>query len=115
MAEDQLKPCPFCGGTNLKISETARVGQNVTCVDCGTNGPFVRSLGDQDEAAIAWNRRAPAVSAERPGLEAVAKKVEPEAFARAPDGSFIYPDLVREVALERADDILALFSETGAL
>lgn len=71
----ELKPCPFCGGTNLKINiertyeyvgET-RCSAIVKCVNCRAKGPVVRinmKYGQPHEreiceetAAEAWNRR----------------------------------------------------------
>lgn len=52
-ASEQLKPCPFCGGTNLEWA-----GQEGGCVylicDCGADGP-----GDcyEADAIIRWNTR----------------------------------------------------------
>lgn len=58
MAEKSLKPCPFCGGVNLAVHERHE-GQNVECRDCQGAGPFIRITGDEEEAIIPWNRRAP--------------------------------------------------------
>lgn len=49
----ELKPCPFCGSTNIELDHT---DISVVCGDCAAEGPF----GDADmEFAIeAWNNRA---------------------------------------------------------
>ena len=49
MPEEELKPCPFCGGKNLEL-----LTWNVRCTDCHTWGPADFS----DEQAIKlWNKR----------------------------------------------------------
>ena len=63
MSEElKLLPCPFCGGTNLRVC----TGEYVHCPDCGTDGPFFICMkGDEDhtaEAIAAWNRRTPSDS-----------------------------------------------------
>ena len=50
----RLKPCPFCGSTNIN-DENAR--DFISCRGCGVEGPF--RMGQGSEASIAaWNRRA---------------------------------------------------------
>jgi Lar family restriction alleviation protein len=63
----ELKPCPFCGSTNL-ITENAR--DFIACGDCATEGPWVCGQGST-ESIEAWNRRAaPSVpSGEPAGIE----------------------------------------------
>lgn len=60
MSDDkELKPCPFCGGKNLDISQVSEVVDYgwyvVDCFDCVISGPM--RLGE-DEAIKAWNTRA---------------------------------------------------------
>lgn len=56
----ELKPCPFCGshGDNIYLDEFWERYDKpyfVTCLGCGTNGPYA----DKKEKAIElWNRRA---------------------------------------------------------
>lgn len=46
-----LKPCPFCGGSNLRVGGDDKwVG--ACCLDCGAVGP------DQYGSDNDWNRRA---------------------------------------------------------
>lgn len=55
----ELKPCPFCGDTHIKIYRS-RAGYQVGCntVNCiAYHGP-VRAYLTEKEAAEAWNRRA---------------------------------------------------------
>lgn len=76
MTETKLKPCPFCGGTKLKIDSkrTFRHGGKkhcsvtVRCMQCHARSPVVGILMDnmkydereicEKEVAEAWNRRA---------------------------------------------------------
>ena len=64
---DQLKPCPFCGSTDIRISVTRRY-VSIWCGVCGcqiTRGVLGRpcnSLAEAEqfysaEAQEAWNRR----------------------------------------------------------
>lgn len=66
--QDELKPCPFCGSTNISFGEI--LGKHVNeeefrqsqCLDCGACGPetehtqsaAVNEINDRK----AWNRRA---------------------------------------------------------
>lgn len=64
----ELKPCPFCGGSNITII-TMLYGAEIKCFNCGANvsdtkdnGEY-RTLGDakkhhEKKAIEAWNRRA---------------------------------------------------------
>ncbi len=52
----KLKPCPFCGGANLKIYVHASNGY-VICEDCDAYGPSQNHLTPED----GWNQRAPVV------------------------------------------------------
>lgn len=56
--EEELKPCPFCGSKDLKISVYNNKGgtvYQVYCYRCGANGP---DYGDNKQWAInAWNKR----------------------------------------------------------
>ena len=55
----KLLPCPFCGGTNLKLHNSS-----VSCDDCDGEGPYVEL--DEPAAIAAWNRRTPAAPPEPP-------------------------------------------------
>lgn len=52
-----LKPCPFCGSTNLTDLTAGRLTPNafITCSDCRAEGPPLR---EYKGAETAWNRRA---------------------------------------------------------
>lgn len=54
MNKIKLKPCPFCGGTNLYYA--AGRFNAVECGDCG--GKVVGAYRTEKEAAEAWNTRA---------------------------------------------------------
>ena len=56
----ELKPCPFCGGKNLKILRKTNIkmlngtdGRQVFCLDCGgTTG-----IRTHNDAVALWNSR----------------------------------------------------------
>jgi Lar family restriction alleviation protein len=59
---DALKPCPFCGGSNVTVHvfEEGRGGGYdpwvaVMCDDCDIQGETHKT---EEEAVEAWNRRA---------------------------------------------------------
>jgi Lar family restriction alleviation protein len=56
----ELLPCPFCGGTDLKIKTGMIDGEHavsaVYCMTCAGSGAFAEI---QDHAVETWNRRAP--------------------------------------------------------
>lgn len=57
---NQLKPCPFCGGVNLYITKIVyEFGmfehKAVVCSDCNAQGP-VRMNGNDDYIEF-WNKR----------------------------------------------------------
>lgn len=59
MTIPKLKPCPFCGSTNLSqftssTIESDEVGYGFYCHSCGTKGPHAPS---KELAAEVWNRR----------------------------------------------------------
>lgn len=53
----ELKPCPFCGGTDV-LMHTAHDVFWAACVDCVCVGPGSLKQSEQ-QAADEWNRRAP--------------------------------------------------------
>ena len=58
MRTDTLKPCPFCGGTDLYIyidGEEFLRDFEVYCAECGGQ---VSYFGTEADAIAAWNRRA---------------------------------------------------------
>lgn len=56
IANDTLRPCPFCGSSHVYSKNRGTADKHwVTCRDCGTDGPF---LDDESAAIAAWNRRA---------------------------------------------------------
>lgn len=54
--EQALKPCPFCGSSDVTITNGIRF-RNVFCKVCDCVGP---DFHDQADAVAAWNRRATA-------------------------------------------------------
>jgi Lar family restriction alleviation protein len=56
----ELKPCPMCGSTNIKLVDLA--GWEIWCADCGVMAGTIDGQGDahtRESAVAAWNRRAP--------------------------------------------------------
>lgn len=82
--EIELKPCPYCGGTDLGIGFNA-VGERhyVVCSHCLMRGP--EKLADEDRAAKYWNalpRKVEALpDAQLDELEELAGKATPGPWA----------------------------------
>lgn len=52
----EMKPCPFCGSTNLIIKDSENgVDEKVWCISCQANIP--RFKGRRTELIDAWNNR----------------------------------------------------------
>lgn len=52
---EELKPCPFCGGTRIFISEDPlTLHEYAYCDECKASGP---EMEDEYTATKAWNRR----------------------------------------------------------
>ena len=47
-----LRPCPFCGSTELEIEEVDPEVYAVGCNSCGAMGPAVRNSKDAERAAV---------------------------------------------------------------
>ncbi len=88
----ELKPCPFCGGSNLEACSGA--GGYIICKDCDAYGPALSGAAAED----AWNKRArvpepPVIPCEIPGCsneavyEAWWRKRDP--FLMTPTGHLI--------------------------
>lgn len=55
----ELKPCPFCGGDNVRFIEYKAGYGTVGCGNCNFERPdSVYELLPKVEAIAAWNRRA---------------------------------------------------------
>lgn len=55
MQNSKLKPCPFCGSTNLSLTESLDMYMFVNCEICNSAGPSKKT---GNEAIEAWNHRA---------------------------------------------------------
>lgn len=53
---EELKPCPFCGDSNLTEIKGGEGQRAWSCDYCGADGPLV-STNDPEKAEKAWNRR----------------------------------------------------------
>lgn len=52
----ELKPCPFCGGTDISIHWDEWSGTYIiTCNEC--NADFMQYYEIREDAIAAWNRR----------------------------------------------------------
>ncbi|AZN71832.1 restriction alleviation protein, Lar family [Georhizobium profundi] len=49
---DELKPCPFCGGRDMRVNRTT--ASWISCNDCGAE---TDSRANEGQARAAWNRR----------------------------------------------------------
>ena len=54
-----LKPCPFCGGTNIRVDKCTCM---ILCLSCFCKGPnfskYLSQCSSEVEAAVlAWNTR----------------------------------------------------------
>lgn len=65
MSDIPIKPCPFCGGTDLSIDEIDMDIWSVVCEGCGANGPAFfpgkngekASVEGEAGAVVWWNKR----------------------------------------------------------
>lgn len=65
MVDDELKPCPFCGGAvEISVFVSEEDGSElygVTCDSCGLYADFSEGIKELETARIrtvmAWNRR----------------------------------------------------------
>ena len=58
---DDLKPCPFCGGTNIHVEYEQddfgnETGSYILCYDCLASF-FQQEACDAEDNVKAWNRR----------------------------------------------------------
>ena len=56
MKMETPKPCPFCGGREIREDLDESIISAMECYGCGANGPPVNSCEKQDIVG-AWNRR----------------------------------------------------------
>lgn len=54
MITPKMRPCPFCGGRELRIARPGPASAAVWCRTCGTYGPARQTA---DDALTAWNYR----------------------------------------------------------
>lgn len=54
MDDKELKPCPFCGGTKIKIDSIPNVAQFYRCEKCKARGPYWTTGENADKK---WNTR----------------------------------------------------------
>ena len=55
MPTNPLKPCPFCGGNNLRINSDA-LGGRIECYEC-LSVYWKAEIVSEDDLINAWNRR----------------------------------------------------------
>ena len=54
---DDLKPCPFCGSTDVHIEHKNDDQKNVHCLKCGASVKDGWFLQTTDDLVYMWNRR----------------------------------------------------------
>lgn len=56
---EKLKPCPFCGSTNLSIGQTLfAIGNHNNIIECKDCGMYCKPAAESwDECIKLWNRR----------------------------------------------------------
>lgn len=52
--DQELKPCPFCGGTDLDLVD---IGEGFTAIACNTCDAFGPMGPGEEGAAAEWNER----------------------------------------------------------
>lgn len=59
MNKIELKPCPFCGSTKIKLWHSP-FGVGGRCENCGASSGYETKFNGEtrEDAAKAWNRRA---------------------------------------------------------
>lgn len=53
---NEIKPCPFCGSNNIKLSENMFTGFTVICYGCGLDAGFY-GHHEKSKTIEAWNKR----------------------------------------------------------
>ena len=75
----ELKPCPFCGGDKMHMTEDARGCGFIGCDICFARGPTEDLFWDSRMAHKAWNTRVylhDAIRKERDELRAIIKRMD---------------------------------------
>jgi len=103
----ELKPCPFCGSTNLNVTAESSY---VMCYGCDADGPVTRP---STAAIAAWNNRpAPAPPA---GRQLESRQYVLRAMARNYRNGHSWDHLDGEAVSKAADEINRLQAENAAL
>lgn len=55
MTQEELKPCPFCGSSDLAVMELLSRGFRIECAGCEAYSPVIK---DGPSLLTAWNTRA---------------------------------------------------------
>lgn len=85
MGEENLLPCPFCGGNNLALTQPcAGAGWGVLCRDCHVNKDS--RCAAQADAIAAWNTRATADDGWQPIETAPKDGTEFQSWCIRPEG-----------------------------
>lgn len=53
----ELKPCPFCGGTDIRIVGVGPDGFSITCKDCNVWVDNIFEDMTEEQAIELWNMR----------------------------------------------------------
>jgi len=93
---DQLKPCPWCGSTNLTQGILGSRNRTVVC-GCGASLTSLMEPGTTVEQHP-WNTRALDEASFRAGIEAAAREVEGIKIYYEPGEQFWTQDDMKELA-----------------
>jgi Lar family restriction alleviation protein len=88
MTAPELKPCPFCGGKDIRWTwhTTYSIDSSYAtfgCFDCDATFPSDGCNGATEGDTSVWNRRDPAVLAELPEVKAMIAAAVRDALERA--------------------------------
>lgn len=80
-AIQELKPCPFCGGTEIELScgtpDREGIPKQMNCTECGASGPWDYATEESTEQQVKdWNTRPTPDLTER--IEAAAEEIAKE-------------------------------------
>ena len=65
MTAQELKPCPFCGGTDVSLNDATRILGTWNIVHrCSVIGPLKIERYDKDKVISLWNTRSSLASLE---------------------------------------------------
>lgn len=104
---EELKPCPFCGGNNLSVEGITFYW--VECTDCNAS---IAGNETKEEAVEAWNRRAYVEPERKQGKWTETVLIDRQDAIKAIDNHFKTHILMRGFeSYETADDVTKLYCD----